>query len=140
MPIEKPNQNCECLSQTEKDSELRVDIKLRVKPDGTICGLWDDEAYLQSLGECHIRRASHIEYDNSLGLWVVTTTGIRRKVLAMANSRSEALAWELEYFKPGGPGWNLLDRKAKWQQLFEQLLAPVCWLKRLVSLLVRRLM
>lgn len=99
--------------------------KLRITPDGRIQGLWTDEVQLCELGVVRVRRASHVEFDDSRQCWTVrpaATASFLRKWLARllsgptdcivhrAHSRSHALAWEHEHFQPGGPFWPQLTR------------------------------
>ena len=96
-------------------------IKLRITPDGRIRGLWTDDVRLAELGTMHVRRASHVEFDDRQQCWFVReaqpVTHLRRwlqrlfgqptgRVLHRAASRSLALAWEHEHFQPGGPEWR----------------------------------
>jgi hypothetical protein len=39
-------------------------IKLRITTDGRICGLWTDAVPMQDIGTVHVRRASHVEFDD----------------------------------------------------------------------------
>ena len=95
--------------------------KLRITPDGRICGLWTDDVQLRDLGALKVRRASHVEFDDRQQCWVVReaqpVSNLRHwlqwlfgwptgRVLHRAASRSAALAWEHEHFQPGGPDWK----------------------------------
>ena len=95
--------------------------KLRITPDGRIRGLWSDDVPLGEMGVVHVRRASHVEFDNRQQCWLVREAQpvphLRRwlqrlfgrptgRVLHRAASRSLALAWEHEHFQPGGPEWR----------------------------------
>ena len=46
-------------------------IKLRITPDGRICGLWTDNVQLRDLGALKVRRASHVEFDDRRQCWCV---------------------------------------------------------------------
>ena len=96
-------------------------IKLRITPDGCIRSLWTDDVHLAELGTMHVRRASHVEFDDRQQCWcvreAVPASHLRRllqrllgqptgRVLHRASSRSKALAWEHEHFQPGGPEWR----------------------------------
>lgn len=98
-------------------------IKLRITPDGRICGLWADEVQLCELGVVSVRRASHVEFDARQQCWCVRDASpktwlcrwlhrlLRRpisRVLHRAATRVSALAWEHDHFEPGGAGWNRL--------------------------------
>ncbi len=95
-------------------------MKLRIMPDGTICGLWDDAVDWTSLGPVSVQRASHVEFCPRHQQWYVQSGRplswwrrflqrvLRRpfgEILHTVTTRSEALAWEREHFGPGGPGW-----------------------------------
>ena len=92
-------------------------IKLRITPDGRIRGLWSDYIPLGDLGSVHVRRASHVEFDNRLQRWTVRPASrserISQRVLYQCQARADALAWENKHFRPGGPFWpqlaNCLD-------------------------------
>ena len=94
--------------------------RIRIAPDGTVRGLWTDEMDWLSLGKAAVKRASHVEFSERRQLWYVRDgqarkalrafleTLIRRhfgRVLHWSESRTGALAWEHDYFSPGGPGW-----------------------------------
>jgi hypothetical protein len=81
--------------------------KFRITPDGRIRGLWTDDVQLGELGCLHVRRASHVEYDENLQRWTVRPVHAPGRVLHSSCSRAAALTWEHAYFSPGGPGWNL---------------------------------
>lgn len=96
-------------------------IKLRITPDGRVCGLWTDDVQWCELGIAHVRRASHVEFDDRQQCWSVRDASPKRwlsrwlsrllqrpigSVLHRAATRASALAWEHDYFEPGGPGWN----------------------------------
>ena len=95
-------------------------MKLRIMPDGTIRGLWDDAMDWPILGRISVRRASHVEFCPRRQQWYVQSGRprswwrrvlqrvLRRpfgEVLHWAATRSSALTWEREHFAPGGPGW-----------------------------------
>jgi hypothetical protein len=94
--------------------------KIRIAPDGTVRGLWTDEINWTSLGRAAVERASHVEFCRRRQQWFVREgqarnalralleTLLRRhfgRVLHWSGSRADALAWEHDYFSPGGPGW-----------------------------------
>lgn len=99
-------------------------IRLRITKDGRICGLWTDAVSMQDIGNVHVRRASHVEFDDRQQCWCVReahpTNGLNcwwnrlfalpaGRVLHQSMTRAEALAWEHEHFAPGGPGWHALS-------------------------------
>ena len=96
-------------------------IKLRITPNGRICGLWSDDVQLRDLGALKAHRASHVEFDNRQQCWCVREAepsgavrqwlqrllGCRMgRVLHRAMTRTSALAWEHERFQPGEPDWK----------------------------------
>jgi hypothetical protein len=98
-------------------------IRLRISPDGCIRGLWNDDVGFAELGTMQVRRASHVEFDESQQCWCVrsaASAGLMRRllqwliggasgrILYRAATRTAALAWEHDHFEPGGPGWNEL--------------------------------
>jgi hypothetical protein len=96
--------------------------KLRISPDGRIRGLWDDEVRLGELGVMRVRRASHVEFDARRQCWTVREPqrfsrrllsqligNASSPVLHQATTRASALAWEHDFFQPGGPGWRELS-------------------------------
>ena len=103
--------------------EVEELAKLRITPDGLICGLWSDDIPLGDLGPVRVRRASHVEFNNRLQRWTVRPAAnaglIRRwlgkllrrpftRAIHSARSRAAALAWEHQNFQPGGPYWPAL--------------------------------
>ena len=97
--------------------------KLRITPDGRIRGLWDDDVQRGELGVIRVRRASHVEFDDRKQRWTVREAAPRDvvlywlqrltcrpigRVLHQATTRASAIAWEHEYFQPGGSGWRKL--------------------------------
>ncbi len=99
--------------------------KLRITPDGRIQGLWTDDVQLCELGVVRVRRASHVEFDDSRQCWTVrpanSASFVRKwldrllgrpsdRIVHREHSRSRALAWEHENFQPGGPFWPQLTR------------------------------
>jgi hypothetical protein len=98
-------------------------MKLRITPDGTVCGLWDDAMNWTSLGRVCVQRASHVEFSARRQMWYVRAgrpqswwrralQGLLRRplgeILHWATTRSDALAWERKHYEPGGLGW--MDR------------------------------
>ena len=95
-------------------------MKIRITPEGTIRGLWDDQIDWPSLGRVSVHRASRVEFCERRQLWYVRDGRARNAlrtfleivlrrpfgdVLHWSRSRRDALAWEHDYFSPGGPGW-----------------------------------
>ena len=97
-----------------------IGTRLRIAIDGSVRALWTDEVDFAALGRSTVRRASHVEFDVRRQLWTVREAvppeRVRRWVqrlwgrpcgcvLCSATTRREALAWERDYFGPGGAGW-----------------------------------
>jgi hypothetical protein len=80
-------------------------MTLEVMPNGTIRCLYTNEVNLAELGRLNINRASHVEFDNHLRRWVVTSAKTEKR-LHSAATREEALEWEHQYYSPGGGGWE----------------------------------
>lgn len=95
-------------------------LTLRITGDGRVLSLWDDTVDWSALGALRVTRASHVEFCAKRQAWCVRPArpraGWRRlwqalcrcprgEVLFASASREAALAWEHEYFAPGGPGW-----------------------------------
>jgi hypothetical protein len=100
-------------------------IRLRITPEGRIRGLWTDAVEFTELGDCTVRRASHVEFDERQQCWTVwpaTSGSLLRKWLRRVFSRSvtsvihraalriDALAWEHEHFQSGGRYWSQWSR------------------------------
>lgn len=94
--------------------------RIRIAPDGTVQGLWTDEIDWTFLGKVAVKRASHVEFCERQQRWHVRRARscnalqllvafvLRRSggdVLHGSRRRQDALAWERDYFSPGGPGW-----------------------------------
>jgi hypothetical protein len=95
--------------------------RIRIAPDGTVRALWTDEIDWRSLGRLSVERASHVEFCRRRQMWYVQEARCCNAlqcmfqrltgrpfgaVLFWAKTREEALAWEHEYFGPGGEGWS----------------------------------
>ena len=83
-------------------------IKLEITAKGGIQMLHDDAVNLAEFGKVEVKRASHVEYNNEVGCWLVQSakTGIILK--DDFKTRAEALAWEKVHYSPGGRGWGEL--------------------------------
>ena len=46
-------------------------MRLRISPDGTIRGLWDDQMDWPALGHVAVHRASHVEFCDRQQMWYV---------------------------------------------------------------------
>ena len=122
--------------------------KLRIAPDGVVRALWTDEVDWASVGKASVERASHIEFCKRRQLWYVRASRrcnalraflqfvLRRPfgpILHWSGGRGDALAWEREYFSPGGPGWQ--SSPAHRRQIRAGGLAPQKEENRLMELL-----
>lgn len=101
--------------------------RLCITRGGNVRGLWTDQVDWQALGRLTVRRASHVEFNNSIQKWVVRAwrprSRVRRvlqwltgrpfgEVLHLADTREQALDWEQRYYGFGGPGWRDLQKHA----------------------------
>lgn len=100
-------------------------IKLRITPDGRICGLWTDHIHFNALGSVRVHRVSHVEFHERYQCWyvreAVPASRLRRclqwlmgrplgRLLHTAATRVQALAWEHHHYQPGSPGWTRLRK------------------------------
>lgn len=86
-----------------------MNIKLEITARGGVRMLHDDAVDLRELGSPRVSRASHVEYDNTRGLWTVRSARTKR-LLFRAKTRAAALSWEKNHYSPGGKGWPELTR------------------------------
>lgn len=84
-------------------------MTLEVTTDGNIRCLYTDEIDLPQLGRLQVSRASHVEFDNYLRRWTVTSVKTGKR-LHLAQTREQALDWERQYYSPGGRGWDELTK------------------------------
>lgn len=87
-----------------------MSIKLQITSAGGIAMLHDDAIDLREFGKPEISRASHVEPDSS-GLWYVQSAKTGEIIKSGFDTRAEALAFEKEYYSPGGQGWAELNNK-----------------------------
>ena len=95
--------------------------RIRIAPDGNVRGLWTDAVDWRAVGRLAVRRASYVEFHDSIQKWIVRGWRPRSRffrllqwltgrpfgeVLYMADTRADALAWEQAYYGVGGPGWR----------------------------------
>lgn len=95
--------------------------RIRIAPNGTIRGLWDDRVDWTSLGRVTVRRASHVEYCDRWQQWYVRRarprSALRRclqwltgrlcgEILHWARMRQDALTWEQQHYGISGLGWK----------------------------------
>jgi len=73
-------------------------MELSVKPDGTARCLYTENLDLHRLGNCRVKRASHVE-PNAFGLWEADLTPVGGPVLGPFVNRSAALAAEVEWIE-----------------------------------------
>ena len=97
--------------------------KIRITSDGRVCGLWTDQIQFKALGPVRVRRVSHVEFYEHYQCWgvreAIPASPLRRwlqwllrcpmgRLLRTTSTRRQALAWEHEYYQPGGSGWKHL--------------------------------
>lgn len=80
-------------------------MKILITKTGGVQMLHDDVADLCSLGSVTCKRASHVEFDTVKQKWYVQSAKTL-EVLGYFESREKALAWEKDYYSPGGQGWS----------------------------------
>jgi hypothetical protein len=78
-------------------------MQIVVQPDGSVCTLYDEAIDLAALGRLSIRRASHVEPDES-GHWWADLAPIAGPRLGPFDRRSLALAEERVWIENHGPG------------------------------------
>ena len=71
-------------------------MEVVIKPSGTLVGIYDDAMNYGTFGKPDIRRASHVEPDES-GCWFADLSPVKGPKLGPFNKRSEAIDAELEY-------------------------------------------
>ena len=71
-------------------------MEIYIAADGTCQLVYDDRVDLRSLGEVHIRRASHVE-PVSVGQWTADMRPVHGPILGPFPTRSQALAAELAW-------------------------------------------
>lgn len=101
-------------------------VRVRIATDGTVQGLWTDRVDWQAVGKLAVRRASHVEFDESRQQWAVRAGRPRGRLRRMlqrltgrpfgeivyrAGTREQALRWEETHYGTGGPGWGDLHRR-----------------------------
>ena len=75
---------------------------LEIDEQGNIRTLYTDEIDLYCLGKVeNVRRASHLDFNESLQQWEVVqaSTG---KIVHKGSNRTKAIEWEIQNFSPGG--------------------------------------
>lgn len=71
------------------------EIIIRVHPDGVVGALHNDDLDFGALGKLHVRRASHVEFDEERQEWVATL--VNGEEVASSRYRASALTGEVEY-------------------------------------------
>lgn len=97
------------------------EIKLQITPKGGIQMLHDDAVDLSQFGKIEVTRASHVEFfDGQVSSdefkrfegmavgWYVQSAKTLDVLKSGCSTRAEALAWEKEWYSPGGGGWSEL--------------------------------
>jgi len=88
---------------------MKKQIKLEITAQGGIALLHDDEFKIKEFGKVSINRASHVEADEN-GEWYVQSAKTGEMLRTGFDTRAEALAWEKQYYSPGGEGWHELKQ------------------------------
>ena len=88
-------------------------INLQITTQGGIQMLQDDRVDLREFGRVDMSRASHVEFSNQKQKWFVQSARTLEILRDDFDSREEALAWEKEFYSPGGAGWNELTDDQK---------------------------
>ena len=83
-------------------------MQILITKNGGIQMLHDDLIQLEQFGKVTTTRASNVEYDNDKQQWYVQSAKTLT-ILQYFNTRSEALAWEKDYYSPDGEGWSELQ-------------------------------
>lgn len=73
-----------------------MNLKILFRPDGTGQCLYSEAIDLSALGRLHVKRATHIEFDNGKQVWRVKDRKGRK--LHSAPSRQACLQWEDQHF------------------------------------------
>lgn len=84
-----------------------MSIKVEVTSD-TVRMLHDDSLDLSQLGRVRVTRASNVEFNNATGFWYVQSAKTGKMLKEDFQTRADALAWEKDYYSPGGKGWDEL--------------------------------
>jgi hypothetical protein len=82
-------------------------IKLEISGN-EIRKLHDDLIDWGKFGKLKVRRASHVEFNNKTGFWFVKSAKTGKMIKDDFKTRELALAFEKEYYTPGGKGWKEL--------------------------------
>lgn len=80
-------------------------IKVEVAANGCLQMLHDDAFDIAAFGPVQVTRASNVEFNNATGKWYVQSARTGRILKADCDTREGALAWEKEFYGPGGKGW-----------------------------------
>lgn len=73
-------------------------MQLKVQPDGTVHGVYQEDLDFASLGRLEIRRGSHVEPDPH-AFWEVDLSPVGGPMLGPFPQRSEALQAEQEWLE-----------------------------------------
>jgi hypothetical protein len=92
-----------------KDEE----ISLEVTKDGGLQMLHSDAVDLSEFGAVEVTRASNVEFDNAKQRWYVQSFATMKILKDDFFTREEALAWEKDWYSPGGPGWSEIKNEKK---------------------------
>lgn len=70
---------------------------IRVRRDGSLVCLHDEDLNLEQLGSWQVRRASHVEFDEERQQWVARVAATGQEIHA-SSSRRECLEAEARFF------------------------------------------
>lgn len=70
-------------------------LEVTITKDGEVQCLAPDDLDLRDVGSLHVRRASHVEFDNDRQRWLVTLPN--GKEIGEFATRGEAIRFEVEY-------------------------------------------
>jgi hypothetical protein len=71
------------------------DLEITITAEGDVQCLAPDDLDLRDVGRLHVRRASHVEFDDAQQVWLVTLPNGTE--LGTYATRGEGLAAEVEY-------------------------------------------
>ena len=79
-------------------------MKITVEVDGRIKFIYDDSVaeVMQEVGPLEVKRASHVEFDNSNGFWWADMSPVGGPKMGPFIGRNTALAMEREWLEERG--------------------------------------
>ena len=73
-------------------------MKIIIKPSGVFIGIYNDSFDYRNIGRHQIRRASHVELDET-GNWFADLSPVDGPKIGPFDKRNEAIEAELEFLK-----------------------------------------